>query len=72
MRQKNVRGISPLPALQFVGLVFVISSQAVAKDIKEALQREGHIPSDLEDRHLVAMSEVFKNNERLARTFVPL
>jgi len=39
--------------------------------IKELLQREGHIPSDFEDRHLLAMSEVFKNNERLIRRLVP-
>jgi nonribosomal peptide synthetase DhbF len=39
--------------------------------IKELLQREGHIPSNLEDRHLPAILEVYKNNERLISTFIP-
>jgi nonribosomal peptide synthetase DhbF len=39
--------------------------------IKELLQREGHIPSNLEDRYLAAMLEVYKNNERLGGTFIP-
>jgi len=39
--------------------------------IKELLQREGHIPSNLEDRHLPAILEVSKNNERLRATFIP-
>jgi nonribosomal peptide synthetase DhbF len=39
--------------------------------IKELLQRESHIPSNLEDRHLPAILEVYKNNERLSRTFIP-
>ena len=54
----HLRNLGQLPAVQL-------------SVIKELLQREGHIPSDFEDRHLLAMSEVFKNNERLIRTFVP-
>jgi nonribosomal peptide synthetase DhbF len=39
--------------------------------IKERLQREGHIPSNLEDRHLPAIFEVYKNNARLSSAFIP-
>ena len=39
--------------------------------IKELLQREGHIPPDIEDRHLRAVSAVATNNAHLRRTFVP-
>ena len=44
---------------------------AYLSTIKELLQREGHIPSDFEDRHLLAMSEVVKNSQHLKSTFVP-
>jgi nonribosomal peptide synthetase DhbF len=37
--------------------------------IKELFQRESHISSNLEDRHLAALLEVCKNNERLGSTF---
>jgi nonribosomal peptide synthetase DhbF len=39
--------------------------------LKELLLRAGHVLSNLEDRHLSAMLEIYKNNVRLAATFVP-
>jgi nonribosomal peptide synthetase DhbF len=39
--------------------------------VKELLLRDGHILSDLEDWHISAMLEIYKNNIRLAATFVP-
>ena len=39
--------------------------------VKELLRRKGDILSNLEDRHLSVMLEIYKNNVRLAATFVP-
>jgi nonribosomal peptide synthetase DhbF len=39
--------------------------------VKELLLRDGHVLSNLEDWHLSAMLEIYKNDVRLAATFVP-
>ena len=39
--------------------------------VKELLRRKGDVLSNLEDRHLSVMLEIYKNNVRLAATFVP-
>jgi nonribosomal peptide synthetase DhbF len=39
--------------------------------LKELLRCDGHVLSNLEDRHLSAMLEIYRYNVRLAATFVP-
>jgi nonribosomal peptide synthetase DhbF len=40
-------------------------------NVKELLQREGHFLSNLEDEHFTSFVQIYKNNHRLARTFIP-
>jgi nonribosomal peptide synthetase DhbF len=39
--------------------------------LKEVLRRQGHIPSNFEERHLSAIARTSNNNVRLARSFIP-
>jgi len=39
--------------------------------LKEVLCRQGHIPSNFEERHLSAIATTYNNNARLARSFIP-
>jgi nonribosomal peptide synthetase DhbF len=40
-------------------------------NLKEQLRRQGHILSNFEDQHLRDMSRIFRNNGRLAASFIP-
>jgi nonribosomal peptide synthetase DhbF len=40
--------------------------------VKEFLLRKGHLLTDLEDRHLSAIPQIYENNIRLAASFVPM
>jgi nonribosomal peptide synthetase DhbF len=39
--------------------------------LKEVLRRQGHIPSNFEERHLSAIARTYNNNVRLAHSFIP-